>query len=131
MTAWCSGAPGIALALASMLTVGTDPEMPHHFERALQTTLDSIDVDDDDPFEGDGSFCLCHGNAGNADIVLTIAERVAWTSPTMLLGPTYWRQRMTVAARTAAKVRKGMTVIRNSRKAVPGGLGICGSFSIG
>ena len=72
---WCHGAPGIALSrlrAATLLDFDTT-EIAIELEAALTATAESIDYD--------GNWCLCHGNCGNADILLTagrpqIAERL-------------------------------------------------------
>lgn len=67
MSAWCSGAPGTALALAR-LGGGDDPVRARYLGDAIATTRASL-VPGADP-----SFCLCHGVAGNAEILLEIAR---------------------------------------------------------
>jgi lantibiotic modifying enzyme len=71
---WCHGAPGTALALARHIAL--DPESRPHLEavlgRSVETTIASIGP----PRQRVNglSFCLCHGIAGNADIVLEITR---------------------------------------------------------
>jgi hypothetical protein len=71
---WCHGAPGTALALARHMAL--DPESRPHLEavlgRSVETTIASIGPRRE---RVNGlSFCLCHGIAGNADILLEITR---------------------------------------------------------
>jgi type 2 lantibiotic biosynthesis protein LanM len=67
LAAWCNGAPGIGLArLRSLDYLGTDAH--REVEIALHTTLR----------DGFGeSHCLCHGDLGNAELLLE-ASRRSW-----------------------------------------------------
>lgn len=71
MTAWCSGAPGVALALSRHVLKLSDPRIKAHFDAALETTANSL-RNAGGTAGGMRSFCLCHGTAGNADILLQI-----------------------------------------------------------
>jgi type 2 lantibiotic biosynthesis protein LanM len=64
---WCHGAPGIGLArLASLPYLDDDPHLRAEIASALRTTL----------LEGlGGNHCLCHGELGNLEALLT-ATRV-------------------------------------------------------
>lgn len=66
---WCHGAPGTALALAR--SIALDPAVASQHDvclaAAVSTTMANLDP-------AQGSFCLCHGIAGNADILLEIAR---------------------------------------------------------
>ncbi len=65
MTAWCHGAPGIALARLGGLAILDTPEIRNEINIAIQTTLR----------EGFGlNHSLCHGDLGNLDILLTAAH---------------------------------------------------------
>jgi hypothetical protein len=76
MTAWCSGAPGVALALLPYVGPEVDPTIRRYFDAAIDTTCESISaaVERGSPSQ---SFCLCHGIAGNATILLEAAGRLA------------------------------------------------------
>lgn len=68
---WCHGAPGIALARISAVRATGDPDYHDQARAALRTTLRcSGDFAIDDP----RGLCLCHGLAGNADILLSAAR---------------------------------------------------------
>jgi hypothetical protein len=74
MTAWCHGAPDIALAQACSLRWLDDPLLTGEIHTAVSTTMR--------PGFG-GSHILCHGDLGNVDILLRAAEilnepRWAW-----------------------------------------------------
>lgn len=65
MTAWCHGAPGIALARLGCLRFVDDAAIRQEIEMALQTTIS----------KGLGnSHSLCHGDLGNIDILLSAAQ---------------------------------------------------------
>jgi lantibiotic biosynthesis protein len=72
MTAWCSGAPGTALALARRNAIASDPVIERYLDAALATTLASVAADR--AGSGEESFCLCHGVAGNAEILALVGE---------------------------------------------------------
>jgi lantibiotic modifying enzyme len=100
MTAWCSGAPGVALALASCVhslaarqnrlpqAPITHEEQMHLLQApldlAMQTTLQHLAGEHADP-RHPRSFCLCHGIAGNADILLQLTPRHASDPVTRLV----------------------------------------------
>lgn len=72
--AWCHGAPGIALARLSSLPLLPDPLLAGEIEAALKTTAT----------RGFGnSHVICHGDLGNADILLEAAR---------VLGQPAWKQ---------------------------------------
>ncbi|HET7544391.1 MAG TPA: lanthionine synthetase LanC family protein [Polyangiaceae bacterium] len=66
-SAWCSGAPGTALALARRVSRMPKPALEDLLSAAIETTEASLQSrQDDDP------FCLCHGTGGNAEVLLEI-----------------------------------------------------------
>jgi hypothetical protein len=69
---WCHGAPGTALALARRMALGAErrPRLGVLLEQSVETTLASISTQRH-RIKGT-SFCLCHGVAGNADVLLEI-----------------------------------------------------------
>lgn len=69
--AWCHGAPGIALARLALWRISADPVYRQHAERALASVAD--DLQRAHPAAG-SSYNLCHGLAGNADILLSGAQ---------------------------------------------------------
>lgn len=66
ITAWCHGAPGIGLARLASLEFVDDPAMRAELETATRTTLAA-------GFGGNHS--LCHGDLGNLDLLLGVAQR--------------------------------------------------------
>ena len=85
--AWCHGAPGIALARLRAWQLTGRAEYREHAEIALRTTAASLDS----TAMGMGSWCLCHGTAGNADVLLVGAQ---------ILGDAAWQ---TAAIRAASR----------------------------
>lgn len=75
---WCHGAPGTALALARRIAYVPEdsrPRLEPLLAASLETTIASVNRPP--PPKGgsnDASFCLCHGIAGNADILMQIAH---------------------------------------------------------
>jgi lantibiotic modifying enzyme len=68
---WCHGAAGIALSrLAGWRLLG-DERCREEARVALVTTRTALRRDLEDP---PASFCLCHGTAGNADVLLAGAS---------------------------------------------------------
>jgi lantibiotic modifying enzyme len=67
---WCHGAPGIALARLRAWQLTGRPEYRAQAEIALRTTATTLE---NSPM-GMGSWCLCHGTAGNGDVLLVGAE---------------------------------------------------------
>ncbi|MGE5244197.1 MAG: type 2 lanthipeptide synthetase LanM [Betaproteobacteria bacterium] len=67
MTAWCHGAPGIALAraLVGEAVAGVDADVAFDLEVALETTA---------KLPGSAADHLCCGNAGRCDVLLTAGE---------------------------------------------------------
>ncbi len=64
-TRWCHGAPGVVLGRLLSLSYSDDPMTRDEIRVGLQTTLR----------EGfGGSHCLCHGDLGNADVLLHAGE---------------------------------------------------------
>lgn len=72
--AWCHGAPGIGLSRLCALGHSTDPQLAEEIEAALATTAEHIT----------GDPTLCHGDLGNADILLSASE---------ILQQPHWRNR--------------------------------------
>jgi lantibiotic modifying enzyme len=77
---WCHGAPGIALARLRAWQLTGRPEYRQQAETALRTTSATVEA----AAPAAGSWCLCHGTAGNADVLLSGAEILgepAWSVP--------------------------------------------------
>jgi lantibiotic modifying enzyme len=64
--AWCHGAPGIGLARLRALSHLSEPALARELEVALGTTV---------AHGFGGNHTLCHGDLGNADILLSASER--------------------------------------------------------
>lgn len=64
MLAWCHGAPGIGLSRLRAMRHLDDPELRAEAETALASTLTR---------GFDRSHCLCHGDLGNAELLLEAA----------------------------------------------------------
>jgi lantibiotic modifying enzyme len=63
---WCHGAAGIGLARAAMLRHSTDPTINDDLEVAVATTATS---------SVGSCHCLCHGDAGNLELLLHASSR--------------------------------------------------------
>ncbi len=90
MTAWCHGAPGIGLARLRGHEILGDETCRHEAETAIATTLASID--DGGPEMSQNNYSLCHGLAGNCDLLLYGSD---------LLGNPAWRERAARLGRQA------------------------------
>ena len=66
-TFWCHGAPGIALSRLRAYKILHEAEHKYEAITALETTQKMINTS---LKSGTGNFSLCHGLAGNADILL-------------------------------------------------------------
>jgi lantibiotic modifying enzyme len=74
MLAWCHGAPGIGLArLALSALLPGEPAVLEEAETAVRTTATSLGQ----AAMGTGNFSLCHGDGGNADMLVQAAETLA------------------------------------------------------
>lgn len=73
MSAWCHGAPGVGLARLAVHQL--DPELAPlgEIQAALQTTRVGLQLA---LRTGQGNFCLCHGHAGNADLLIEAGHRL-------------------------------------------------------
>lgn len=70
-TAWCHGAPGIALPRARALSLDLEVEyVRRELDRALRATRDSL------PSEVARGYSLCHGVFGNAETLLVANEQL-------------------------------------------------------
>ena len=108
--AWCHGAPGIALSRLALLQISGEQHHRAIARRALQTVAaDLIAVTS----LAGSSYTLCHGPAGNADILLTGAA---------LLGEPAWAE----CARQVAS--RGLAAERGAWRS---GLGVAQGQSMG
>ncbi len=70
--AWCHGAPGIGLArLRALELLGSDADVEQELDAAVQCTVESCS---NVAFPGSGNMSLCHGLAGNADLLIDAAR---------------------------------------------------------
>jgi lantibiotic modifying enzyme len=69
--AWCHGAPGIALARMRAWSLTGSTEARAEAEAAIRTTRRALES----PDTATAGFSLCHGCAGNADVLLE-ADRI-------------------------------------------------------
>lgn len=68
--AWCHGAPGIGLARLRQVSLLPDHQgLRDDLAIAIATTLKTLNAD---WVEGQDNFSLCHGQAGNADFLLSV-----------------------------------------------------------
>lgn len=67
MCAWCHGAPGIGFARLALHQAGNETDYLGDARAALSTTCRSLQGA---LSTGQGSFCLCHGLAGNAELLI-------------------------------------------------------------
>jgi hypothetical protein len=72
-TAWCHGAPGIALSRVRALGVLGDRRYALEAETALATTATALAQS---LASGIGDFSLCHGAGGNASIIADVARHL-------------------------------------------------------
>lgn len=68
---WCHGAPGIALARVNMLSLINNQDKKHsilkeNLQVAIESTLKKGFY---------SNHCLCHGDLGNIDVLLTVARK--------------------------------------------------------
>jgi lantibiotic biosynthesis protein len=71
MIAWCHGAPGIGFARLALLPLLPDePSVLNEAEIAVRTTAATLGQSS----PGTGNFSLCHGDGGNADLLLFAAD---------------------------------------------------------
>ena len=64
MVAWCHGAPGIGLARLRLFELTGDTSYRDEAEAAIRTTTRNL------TYHNHNNFSLCHGNAGNADLLI-------------------------------------------------------------
>jgi len=69
MTAWCHGAPGIGLARLQLSDF--DASVETEARRAFQTTAKHIEQNIE---SRSGNYSLCHGIAGNTDILISASQ---------------------------------------------------------
>jgi lantibiotic modifying enzyme len=71
MIAWCHGAPGVGFARLALLPLLPDePSILNEAEIAVRTTAATLGQ----ASPGAGNFSLCHGDGGNADLLVLAAD---------------------------------------------------------
>lgn len=70
--AWCNGAPGIALSRLRAYEILKEDVYREEAVAALEATREAIEAS---LYSGSGNYSLCHGLAGNAEVLLS-GERV-------------------------------------------------------
>ncbi len=70
-TAWCHGAPGIALSRLRAMQLAPSPQIAVELRAALATTSQATAAMLDVPGT---TFCLCHGLTGNAEVLSLCAD---------------------------------------------------------
>ena len=99
-TAWCHGAPGIALSRLRAVRLAPSSDITSELKGALQTTGEAtrtmVSVPDPD-------YCLCHGLTGNAEVLSVCSDGIippiVWRVATqgrgayLLEGQTTWQRR--------------------------------------
>jgi lantibiotic biosynthesis protein len=72
MVAWCHGAPGIGMARLNLhRLLPEEPEILAEAETAIRTTAATLDTAS---IQRLGNFSLCHGEGGNADLMIIAAD---------------------------------------------------------
>lgn len=72
VTYWCHGAPGITLSRMCALSIRTELDWLGEIRIGLQTTRKQVEFE----LERDiGSYSLCHGILGNAEVILEASRR--------------------------------------------------------
>ncbi|MGC4808932.1 type 2 lanthipeptide synthetase LanM family protein [Micromonospora sp. DT228] len=84
MNAWCHGAAGIALARAAMLDSVDIPEVRMDLAAAVATVR--RDLLADDQLTGTGNDCLCHGDLGLVEALLSAARHTGDSTLAALAG---------------------------------------------
>jgi len=72
-TFWCHGAPGISLSRLRAAEVLADPELRREADVGAETTLRETELWVN---SGMANYSLCHGLAGNAEVLVTAAEKL-------------------------------------------------------
>jgi lantibiotic modifying enzyme len=72
--AWCHGAPGIGLSRVRAYQILQDATCRAEAEAAIRTTTRTLQTSVQ---SGQGNYSLCHGNSGNAELLLYAGEVLA------------------------------------------------------
>lgn len=70
-SAWCHGAPGIGLSRIRAFEIEPENVSQDDIQSALATTYSSFSTT-----SGNGTYCLCHGHGGNAELFLEAGRRM-------------------------------------------------------
>lgn len=68
--AWCNGASGIGLGRIRGYEITNDPSLKTDAETAIETTSKQLELTS----QHEGDFSLCHGLAGNSDLLIEAAH---------------------------------------------------------
>lgn len=72
--AWCHGAPGIGLSrLRCFELLNADSDIKGEMDVAVQTTANALTTS---WVHGMGNFSLCHGSAGNAELMIEASQKL-------------------------------------------------------
>ncbi|HEX8721578.1 MAG TPA: lanthionine synthetase LanC family protein [Pyrinomonadaceae bacterium] len=71
MTAWCHGAPGVGLSRLRAYALTGEEVYRREAEAALRTTSRALAAP---AAQGQANYSLCHGNAGNAELLVYAAR---------------------------------------------------------
>jgi len=71
MLAWCHGAPGIGLSRLRAYHLSGEDVYRHEAEAALRTTIQGLQQA---ILTNQGNYSLCHGNAGNAELMIYASD---------------------------------------------------------
>ena len=69
--AWCHGAPGIGLSRLRAYEISGEESYRSEAEAALRTTMKMLNQS---AFMGQGNYSLCHGLAGNTELVIYASQ---------------------------------------------------------
>ena len=72
--AWCHGAPGIGLSRLRDYQLLEDRECLSEAQAAVRTTSKMLNTA---IATGQGNYSLCHGNSGNAELLISVGEVLA------------------------------------------------------
>lgn len=81
MAAWCHGAPGIGLSRVRAYALTGQEVYRREAEAALRCTGRTLAAT---PAQGQGNYSLCHGSAGNAELLLYAARALGDDSHRLL-----------------------------------------------
>ncbi|WP_395005125.1 lanthionine synthetase LanC family protein [Undibacterium sp.] len=82
---WCHGAPGIGLSrLRNAELLPDNPTVMNDLQAAIQTTANALSLSSAINFGNVGNFSLCHGAAGNAELMIMAGQHLDRPELTMV-----------------------------------------------